>query len=462
VRNQFAPLYSHLDLLTDLSSCVKQNLKERLEAARYLLQECQQVPMRASQVGGWLSSLVVLEENDTWWAHVKEKLEDTRRGYSLALVAQIAMALIAYIFTIVVSLSDPSSLGGSEGKPMLLTAGGGLWIWMIPVIWGWIMCGTQASAESISDALGDKKQIAVRIGESGKMEKGVQRGIQSRSGLVPRPRLLESLSKARTASVATTVFGVGAPDGSRESGEGRNPHLIEILGLSDGIEDDAMMENKGFTSPIFLPATKTNRKPLGPFPNSNYKILENQAWLGFSLFGDEARKGPVFNYARLFTFREFASTIMNAFGSYLDSLETSPDSKAERSLVEAAEACQLDSYLQAYTPWQNIHATAWQHMVIATMTAIFVQWGTVCDLLPFDFSSQVIPILTIITDWTSTDDGLPGPNSRSRLPLGQLSHLRRLRHHLLHISDHLIPFISCYCSKVSGYLRRKTFEQGEC
>ena len=42
-------------------------IRERLRAAQYLLQESQQVPMRASQGDGWLSSLIFLQENDAWW-----------------------------------------------------------------------------------------------------------------------------------------------------------------------------------------------------------------------------------------------------------------------------------------------------------------------------------------------------------------------------------------------------------
>lgn len=85
--------------------------------------------MRANQEGGWLSSLIVLHENQPFWESVKKDLMKTRRGYTASLGAQMAMAIIAYLFTII------SSFIGNLGDVTvaLQIASGSLWIWMIPV-----------------------------------------------------------------------------------------------------------------------------------------------------------------------------------------------------------------------------------------------------------------------------------------------------------------------------------------
>lgn len=75
--------------------------ERRVKDAQYILQEVQQVPIRASQAGGWLSSLVVLPGNQHWWTNVRKDLHNTRRGVTYSLVAQIAVAVIAWLFTVI-------------------------------------------------------------------------------------------------------------------------------------------------------------------------------------------------------------------------------------------------------------------------------------------------------------------------------------------------------------------------
>ncbi|KAK5111673.1 hypothetical protein LTR62_004778 [Meristemomyces frigidus] len=159
---------------------------ERIRAAQYLLQEAQQVPLRASQERGWLSSLVVVPENKDWWTRAEERIKSTRRGFTASLVAQMALAAIAYLFTVIASFM--ASLG--DPTTALQIASGSLWIWLIPVILGWITVGTQYSHHSIQDAL--KAERAYRALEP--PIQGVdytlleeQRGLLVRSGLSPQP-----------------------------------------------------------------------------------------------------------------------------------------------------------------------------------------------------------------------------------------------------------------------------------
>ena len=98
-----------------------------IRAAEVLLQEAQQVPLRASQVLGWLSSLIVIPHNSGWWEHLERRLKSTRRGVTLSLFAQMTFAFIAYLFTVI------SSFEASLGDPItaLQIASGSLWIWLV-------------------------------------------------------------------------------------------------------------------------------------------------------------------------------------------------------------------------------------------------------------------------------------------------------------------------------------------
>lgn len=101
--------------------------EDRIRAAQYLPQEAQQVPLRASQERGWLSSLIVIPDNDEWWEHLESRLKSTRRGVTASLVAQMALASVTYLFTVITSLVG--SLG--DQATGLQIASGSLWIWLV-------------------------------------------------------------------------------------------------------------------------------------------------------------------------------------------------------------------------------------------------------------------------------------------------------------------------------------------
>lgn len=69
------------------------HISGRVSAAMELLQDAQQAPLRVSQEDGWLSSLVVLRENQAFWKTVKRNLRITRRGLSASLFAQSKLFL---------------------------------------------------------------------------------------------------------------------------------------------------------------------------------------------------------------------------------------------------------------------------------------------------------------------------------------------------------------------------------
>ena len=138
------------------------------------------MPIRASQTNGWLSNLIILEENIPWWKSVAKDLKNTRRGVTFSLVTQVVAAALAWVFTLIISFVG--DLG--SGTTGLQIATGSVWLWMIPVIWGWIAVGTQEGPDSIDKALDDGSKQTFRMSDHGLLEER-QQGILSQSGTSP-------------------------------------------------------------------------------------------------------------------------------------------------------------------------------------------------------------------------------------------------------------------------------------
>ena len=321
IRRKFADLKNDSQGVAELVP----HISNRIYAARDLLQEAQQAPIRVSQDDGWLSSLIVLQANRPFWKGVKKDLRNTRRGFSAALFAQskppfpyprrlvwlisplVLMAFIAYVFTIINGL-----IGRSDELTDMASAT--VFIWMIPVILGWILVGTQSPAGAIKSALHDDNRSTYRaLPDVVEPEKERQQGIVNR-------------------------FGMG--------GNSRAPR-----------------------------------------------------WLGFSVVGDEEEEGPIYNYCRIFTWFQCAISIERGFSGMLNNLRKNDrdrrqvngehwgDSNRVTSNLngpllgtssQVANYCNLplDISIRTYTPWSEIPANVWFHIILAAAAALFVQWGT--------------------------------------------------------------------------------------
>jgi hypothetical protein len=104
------------------------NHKNAVKTLIYL----QQVPIRLTIRGGYLASLIVLHENDGWWNHLVERLEQTHT-WTIAAATSIAWVIIAFVFTIVDSFMNLGSNINSNGQGV-----GSLWVWLVPVVIGWL------------------------------------------------------------------------------------------------------------------------------------------------------------------------------------------------------------------------------------------------------------------------------------------------------------------------------------
>ncbi|KAK4139906.1 uncharacterized protein C8A04DRAFT_40311 [Dichotomopilus funicola] len=270
----------------------------RLRSVRIFVEASQQVPIRMSCQGGWLPSLILLETNARWWSRLSTHILATRREVTLSLVAQILVAVVAWVLTIVGSFG--SSLG--DHAEALVLASSSLWTWLVPVICGWITIGTQNKSDSIESAL-----RADRVGCA-----------PNRSG-----------------------------------------------GLTmEGIQT-------GFRVAIRDPTDSRNL-------------------LGFSVYGDEIQPGPVFNYARIFTWRHTARRLFSYFETAAERFSDQKDLDLAKRISPPLTIQDLDDdiprmsrycgipqggELTEYPQSAELDAEFWLHVMGAIMVAAFVQWG---------------------------------------------------------------------------------------
>ncbi|KAJ3983077.1 hypothetical protein F5890DRAFT_1525358 [Lentinula detonsa] len=101
-----------------------------------------------------LPSLVVLPENDYWWKELLEHLNYTHT-WSISAAASIAWVFIAYIFTVIESLSDVL-----QGVEVNGQAVGSVWLWLLPVVIAWLQISPKCDSIRVADALRRANKIA--------------------------------------------------------------------------------------------------------------------------------------------------------------------------------------------------------------------------------------------------------------------------------------------------------------
>ncbi|MCJ1241342.1 hypothetical protein MMC14_009346, partial [Varicellaria rhodocarpa] len=334
----------------------KPPLREQIHGAHIVLQEAQQMPIRVSQTQGWLSNLIILEENIPWWNTVAKDLKNTRRGVTFSLVAQVVAAALAWVFTLIISFVG--DLG--SGTTGLQIATGSVWLWMIPVIWGWIVVGTQEGPDSIDKALNDGNKQTFRMNGDDLIEER-QQGILAQSGLnsiqIAHRKRLSSLSKPYV----------------RKSKSQRDTYL----------QERQTCDRAGSTSETVVLIEDTFD---GYMDKEEIPTL-----LGFDIRGDEARQGPIYNHARVFTWSQSARTFIHGFKSTLEKVRDyqdcqgaywDPRLRSERKLsgttaeLAAYTALPLNRPIDAYSEFHKVQPHVWWYIIVAGCVSMFVQWGT--------------------------------------------------------------------------------------
>ncbi|KAM7188658.1 hypothetical protein V8F33_010523 [Rhypophila sp. PSN 637] len=177
-QNWLRRLCESLPKFEDGENQIQNPYTKRMSSARILLEAAQQAPLQISDTDGSLSSLVILEANNSWWNSVEQRLRATKRNVTISLVAQMLVAAGAWVLTVAGSFL--ASLG--DHNEALVLSSSALWTWLVsrqsnslrygevnhqapqvPVIWGWIAVGTQSSSDTIDDTLSEF--VVVRAGQ---------------------------------------------------------------------------------------------------------------------------------------------------------------------------------------------------------------------------------------------------------------------------------------------------------
>ncbi|KIK58712.1 hypothetical protein GYMLUDRAFT_170676 [Collybiopsis luxurians FD-317 M1] len=123
------------------------------EAVR-ALNGLQQVPIVLDTSESLLASLVILHQNDDWWRELLANLDYTHT-WSISAVTSIAWVIIAYIFTVLQSLSNALEDVEVSGQAV-----GSVWLWLVPVDIAWLQISPKCDSARVKDALNRANKLA--------------------------------------------------------------------------------------------------------------------------------------------------------------------------------------------------------------------------------------------------------------------------------------------------------------
>jgi len=116
--------------------------------AAHILASLQQSPLRLASEAPLLASLIVLSQNDKWWAELEDRL-DYSYTWSISAVASITWVAIAYVFTVIDTFTSDLTNGIYANGQAVAS----LWIWLLPIVVGWLQispkCDSKRSAKAV-------------------------------------------------------------------------------------------------------------------------------------------------------------------------------------------------------------------------------------------------------------------------------------------------------------------------
>ncbi|KAF7315807.1 hypothetical protein MIND_00096800 [Mycena indigotica] len=121
-----------------------------------ILSRLQQTPIRIISDDALLASLVVLPENDKWWAKLVHDLEYTHT-WTISSVASILWVTVAFLFTVVDSFTgtiDSSTLN-ANGQGV-----GSIYLWLLPIVIGWLLVGPKCDSFRLHHAVESVNELA--------------------------------------------------------------------------------------------------------------------------------------------------------------------------------------------------------------------------------------------------------------------------------------------------------------
>ena len=373
-----------------------------IKAARAILIETQHVPIHVyNGRRREIAQLVVHPQNWNWWCSLRDTILLTKRKWTYSLYAQVGFVCVSQVLAITVFFTSASS-DSSIGIGLAINS---LWLWMIPVVLGWVYVGTQTDSNSIKAAL---KATNVPVLGPERNVSGQCIGIRDRTfdDLGPyfrdssdsheshsngRPQQQQdsrSINFAADPGILVTEHGTVEERMNSESSQTTHASRSDDIEMRDLAVDFRISNTSTLAST--LQATEQQSQPLLDLEEA--PMFRPQTFLGFSIAGDDLEPGPIFNYARVRSHMNTVKHVAEAFVTFTKRQKaqipvvsgkewtSNQDYWDENLQGTAEEMSRYVSHLGKDVPNIAIHAPASAGLVLncitAAFVAIFLQWGT--------------------------------------------------------------------------------------
>ena len=377
-----------------------------IKAARAFLIESQHIPLQVfNGARREIAHLVVFPENWAWWLSLREEIRKTKRVWTYSLYAQVGWVCVAQLMAIVNFFTSTSYQSGI-GIGLAINF---LWIWMIPVILGWVYVGTQTSAGSIKAAIAscEVPVLGPERNLSGECIGIRDRTVFDDSFTQPRDSLDEHHNYSEEHSSGSAVPSRHSNIPASIVSASHQPHQdaqitpkasashSNVSESSQTVHQSEDVELADFLGGVGLPA-----KPLTDPEQQSEPLQEHEhryrasprTFLGFSIAGCDLEPGPIFNYARIWSHMNAARHIAEAFWAVTDrqrkrqpvhgkSWDQEPNRWDENLRGTPEELSKYISVHKKDEPNFSIHERSSRDLVLncvtATFVTLFLQWGSV-------------------------------------------------------------------------------------
>ena len=385
-----------------------------IKAARAFLIESQNIPIQIYNGSRReLAQLVIRPENWAWWQALREEIQKTKREWTYSLYAQVGWVCVSQLLS-VIDFFTAASLQTTIGIGLAINS---LWIWMIPIVLGWVYVGTQTSAGSIRMALisvevpvisGERNVSGDSVGIrdrtvfddayttpwdraelfddlSCEEQPQVQRELRYRN---PFPDLQSSNQEWKSKQTLTPHDHIAKAQRKSLTSTYSEPISSRTGSASENVEFKAISRDDKIGAGRLHEIEQQSQTTLlqEEFPSSR-----SRSFLGFSVAGCDLEPGPIFNYARIWSHMNAVEHVAEAFASSTRRQKarrtvsghpwnSNPD-EWDRNLEGSPE--ELSRYASAFyndRPNLSVHAEGSPNLLLnsftAALVAVFLQWSS--------------------------------------------------------------------------------------
>ena len=376
-----------------------------IKAARFILIEIQCVPIQIyNGPRREISQLVVHPDNCAWWCSLRKKLLITKKKWTYSLYAQVGWVCILQLLAIIVFFTSASS-NTSIGIGLAINS---LWLWMIPIVLGWVYVGNHDSAKSIKAALTDTNvpvlgfEVNLKRDCVGIKDRTTYDGSNTQTPIEERHQQQGGPSSRRSnLSLTAPDLGLDTEHEHTSATSYKSPSILQQSPASSSIRPDTLYPSRSDDTELQTLVTdhqvsttsilRTEQDSSLPLEDDAFCESHPQTFLGFSIAGDELEPGSIFNQARIWTHMHASKQVAEAFlmltrrqkqrqtvhgreweeepSRWTENLQGTPEQMSR--YISASHEDRQDFSVHARTSADLIH-----NCITASFVAVFLQWGT--------------------------------------------------------------------------------------